>query len=142
MAFVHVRINENSQGRKVTYTINGAIYDAKFGVGYKEIRDGRNVLKFEGDGVCWTIVETLERNQLLEIVADSLGSFGLVSCAPEYRIIELNEERIQDIREDIKEDEEIEDKKFKKGLKWFGIILGIFVIGALIYGAYMEGLFN
>ena len=132
MAFIHIRVNKNSPSMRVYFKLDGWENELKFGK-YMEVDDGRHVLKFEGESTVWTVAETLDSDQLLEIVVDGDG-MGLVSCAPQYSVRDLDEAKVNMIRETLAIEKEEAEQKSKKIGKWVMIIGGIWIGGAILVG--------
>lgn len=115
----------------VHFKIMNAGFDAKFGCkvdGYRsidfrngeyvKIDSGKHLITFDGGGTDWNIQETVSDDDCIDVEImisynDSCGYMTVVGM-PEYRIIPLNQDMIDDIEERIKDYAEARSENAKK----------------------------
>ncbi len=122
MAFIHVRIANNSPVMKYNYRLDdGPMRFFEHGE-YVEVSSGTHVLTFENWETKWTVQETIKDNQDLEVIVFA-GSQGIIG-APEFYVNTLDDYGIDMIKGFIKDAEEDKQRKEDEGLSKFGIGAG------------------
>ena len=128
MSFIHVRISENSSSVKGSFRLDGGpVKFFKYGI-YLEVDPGEHIIQVDNESTVWTVRETLNRNDDLEVILFVNDMYESI-CAPEYYVNrDLDAETIEYIKETIAENKRIEDERDEKELnviKWVGVVLGI-----------------
>ena len=137
MAYIHFHITEGSVAQKYHCEIDGHNYISFRNDDYVWIDNGHHVIIFEGADSNWTLQETLNPNDCIEVVL-VLGFYGQwasigVLGQPQYEILSLQENDIKRINEKIEKTETAKKQKQKKIAIRVGIVLAIIVvIGVLI----------
>ena len=127
MAFIHVRIANNSPVTKYNYRLDdGPMRFFEHGE-YVEVSSGTHVLTFENWETRWTVQETIKDNQDLEVIV-FVGSQGIIG-APEFYVNTLDDYEINMVRGFIKDAEEYKQRKDDEGWSKFGIGVGVVMMG-------------
>ena len=118
MAFIHVRIANNSPVTKYNYRLDdGPMRFFEHGE-YVEVSSGTHVLTFENWETKWTVQETIKDNQDLEVIV-FVGSQGIIG-APEFYVNTLDDYEINMVRGFIKDAEEDKMRKDSECCRQFG----------------------
>ncbi|MBQ2988447.1 MAG: hypothetical protein IJD59_05020 [Clostridia bacterium] len=151
MPFIHVRVAENSGSVKGSFRLDGGpVKFFKYGT-YIEVDPGQHIIQVDNESTVWTVRETLNKNDDLEVVLFVNGMYESI-CAPEYYVNrDLDAEAIESIRETIAEDKRLKDTRSKKSdtvFKWIGVVLGIiwgsavFVMSTVVAEEFGNGMGN
>ena len=118
MAYLHFKILNGGFDTKFECKFDGALPIYFKNGEYVKIGSGKHLITFDGGGTEWNIQETLSDDDCLniEIMVAFNEDYGhrAVAGTPEYRIIPLNRDMIDDIEERIKELAEARSKKARK----------------------------
>ncbi|MBR7162331.1 MAG: hypothetical protein IKD07_07935 [Clostridia bacterium] len=116
MPYIHVRIGENCSSVQGSYRIDGGPENFfKYGK-YIKVPNGEHIVQVNNETTVWTVRETLNTNDDLEVIL-FVNGFGESICAPEYYVKrDLDEKTIEYIEDSIAEAEQREYKKDK--MQW------------------------